>query len=90
MCKVVFACGLVAITCVVVHGQPQTQAQAAQAQAATAKNLQDMNVGPDDRHPAAGDARTARDGAGVRETVPMGIMGAIPPGANPFGQVPGR
>jgi hypothetical protein len=32
MCKVVFACGLVAITCVVVHGQPQSQAQMQQMQ----------------------------------------------------------
>jgi hypothetical protein len=32
MCKVVFACGLVAFMCVVVHGQPQTPAQMQQMQ----------------------------------------------------------
>jgi len=60
MCKVVFAGGLVAITCVVVHGQPQTQAQMQQMQMQQMQQMQKLQT-------AMADAQTkaARPGDGA-------------------------
>jgi hypothetical protein len=44
MCKVVFACGLVAITCVVVHGQPQSRAQMQQVQQQQMQQMQKLQT----------------------------------------------
>jgi len=44
MCKVVFACALVAFMCVVVHGQPQTQAQMQQMQMQQMQQMQKLQT----------------------------------------------
>jgi hypothetical protein len=67
------------------------RAQAAQAQAATAKNLQDMTAMMDRMIvilPQIMRGQHVMELAYGKQCT--WIMGAIPPGANPFGQVPGR
>jgi hypothetical protein len=44
MCKVVFACGVVALMGVVVHGQPQTQAQMQQMQMQQMQQMQKLQT----------------------------------------------
>ena len=44
MCKVVFACGLVACMCVVLHGQPQTPAQMQQMQMQQMQQMQKLQT----------------------------------------------
>jgi hypothetical protein len=65
MCKVVFVCGLVAVMCGVVHGQPQTPAQMQQMQMQQMQQMQKLQTAMADAQTKAvrpGDAAMNCDG----------------------------
>ncbi len=65
MCKVVFACGLAAFMCVVVHAQPQTPAQMQQMQMQQMQQMQKLQTAMADAQTKAirpGDAAMNCDG----------------------------
>ena len=62
MRKVVFACGLVAVMCVVVHGQPQTRAQMQQQQMQQMQKLQTAMADAQTKAIRPGDAVMNCDG----------------------------